>query len=80
MICRLARSIHLCFVYSDLDLDANPRSLENSVEFAAKSLDEADLSDDRISIQFVQVGFSRRLFDALKDVANDYSVSFLCSH
>ncbi|KAJ7892605.1 hypothetical protein B0H13DRAFT_1886712 [Mycena leptocephala] len=54
-------------------LHANPRSLENSVEFAAKSLEEADLSDDRISIQFVQVGFSRRLFDALKDVANDYS-------
>lgn len=47
------------------------------MEFAVKSLGDADLSDDRIGIQFVQVGFSRRLFDALKDVVeNDYTVSF----
>ncbi|KAJ6579295.1 hypothetical protein B0H10DRAFT_2233544 [Mycena sp. CBHHK59/15] len=50
------------------------RGLENSVEFAVKSLVDAALPDDRIGIQFVQVGFSRRLFEALKDVVeNDYT-------
>ncbi|KAJ6590772.1 hypothetical protein B0H10DRAFT_2197609 [Mycena sp. CBHHK59/15] len=50
------------------------RSLEISVEFAVESLVDATLPDDRIGIQFVQVGFSRRLFDALKDVVeNDYT-------
>ncbi|KAJ6596553.1 hypothetical protein B0H10DRAFT_2327212 [Mycena sp. CBHHK59/15] len=50
------------------------RSLENSVEFAVKGLVDAILPADRISIQFVQVGFSRKLFEALKDVVeNDYT-------
>ncbi|KAJ7761259.1 hypothetical protein DFH07DRAFT_771581 [Mycena maculata] len=52
-------------------LHEEPRSLENSVEFAVKSLSDADLPDDRIGIHFVQVGFSRRLFDALKDVVDN---------
>ncbi|KAJ7509104.1 hypothetical protein B0H11DRAFT_2432793 [Mycena galericulata] len=52
----------------------DPRSLENSVEFAVKSLGDADLPDDHIGIQFVQVGFSRRLFVALKNVVqNDHT-------
>jgi hypothetical protein len=64
------------FVYADLALDEEPRSLENSVDFAVKSLGDADLPGDRIGIQFVQVGFSRGLFDALKDVvAKDLTVS-----
>ncbi|KAJ7478831.1 hypothetical protein B0H11DRAFT_1916517 [Mycena galericulata] len=55
-------------------LHEDPRSLENSVEFAVKSLSDANFPDDRIGIRFVQVGFSRRLFDALKDVVeNDYT-------
>jgi len=46
------------------------------VKFAVKSLSDADLPDDRIGIQFVQVGFSRRLFDALKEVVeNDHTAS-----
>jgi hypothetical protein len=46
------------------------------VGFAAKSLADATLPDDRIGIQFVQVGFSRRLSEALKDVVeNDDAVS-----
>ncbi|KAJ6607755.1 hypothetical protein B0H10DRAFT_1956007 [Mycena sp. CBHHK59/15] len=44
------------------------------VEFAVKGLVDAILPADRISIQFVQVGFSRKLFEALKDVVeNDYT-------
>ncbi|KAJ7838717.1 hypothetical protein B0H13DRAFT_1911623 [Mycena leptocephala] len=51
------------------------RSLENSVEFAAKSLAHATLPDDRIVIQFVQVGFSCRHSEALKDVVENDDVN-----
>ncbi|KAJ6563361.1 hypothetical protein DFH09DRAFT_1159007 [Mycena vulgaris] len=68
------KKLKIIVILRDLPTDEEPRSLENSVELAVKSLGDADLPDDRIGIQFVQVGFSRRLFNALKDVVeNDYT-------
>ncbi|KAJ7894764.1 hypothetical protein B0H13DRAFT_2339143 [Mycena leptocephala] len=70
------RKLNVIVVLCDLPTDPAPlRSLENSVEFAAKSLAHATLPDDRIGIQFVQVGFSRRLSEALKDVVENDDVN-----
>ncbi|KAJ7840650.1 hypothetical protein B0H13DRAFT_1910624 [Mycena leptocephala] len=66
------KKLNVIVVLCDLLTDPAPlRGLENSVEFAAKSLADATLPDDRIGIQFVQVGFSRRLSEALKDVVEN---------
>ncbi|KAJ7615179.1 hypothetical protein B0H17DRAFT_1152871 [Mycena rosella] len=65
------KKLKVIVILCGLPTDEEPRSLENSVELAVKSLSDAHLPGDLIGIQFVQVGFSRRLFDALKDVVGN---------